>query len=82
MTLTPDDWEVIRLSLRVALVGVTATLPIAFALAYLIAAVSRASAASCSWTSRSAGSGAAAILAAIAPCVDEAGTTVPRAARK
>ena len=37
MTLTPEDWEVIRLSLKVALVGVVATLPIAFALAYLLA---------------------------------------------
>jgi molybdate transport system permease protein len=37
MTLTPDDWEVIRLSLRVALVAVAGTLPVAFALAYLLA---------------------------------------------
>jgi molybdate transport system permease protein len=37
MTLTPDDWEVIRLSLKVAIVGVAATLPIAFALAYVLA---------------------------------------------
>jgi molybdate transport system permease protein len=37
VTLGPDDWEVIRLSLRVAIVGVTATLPIAFGLAYLLA---------------------------------------------
>ena len=37
MTLTPDDWEVIRLSLKVAIVGVAATLPIAFALAYALA---------------------------------------------
>jgi molybdate transport system permease protein len=35
--LTPDDWEVIRLSLKVAIVGVAATLPIAFALAYVLA---------------------------------------------
>ncbi|HWI84754.1 MAG TPA: molybdate ABC transporter permease subunit [Sphingomonas sp.] len=37
MTLTPDDWEVIRLSLKVAIVGVAAILPIAFGLAYLLA---------------------------------------------
>jgi molybdate transport system permease protein len=37
LILTPDDWEIIRLSLKVALVGVLATLPIAFALAYLLA---------------------------------------------
>ena len=37
MTLGPDDWEVIRLSLRVAIVGVVATLPIAFGLAYILA---------------------------------------------
>jgi molybdate transport system permease protein len=35
--LTPDDWEVIRLSLKVSLIGVAATLPIAFALAWLLA---------------------------------------------
>ena len=37
MTLTPDDWEVIRLSLKVAVVGVAFTLPVAFALAYVLA---------------------------------------------
>ena len=37
MHLTPDDWEVIRLSLKVAIVGVVVTLPIAFALAYVLA---------------------------------------------
>jgi len=37
MTLSPDDWEVIRLSLKVALVGVFLTLPVAFALAYVLA---------------------------------------------
>ena len=37
MILTPDDWEVIRLSLKVSLVAVAATLPLAFALAYLLA---------------------------------------------
>lgn len=37
MTLTLDDWEVIRLSLKVAIVGVLLTLPIAFGLAYALA---------------------------------------------
>ena len=37
MILTPDDWEVIRLSLKVALVGVVVVLPLAFALAYVLA---------------------------------------------
>jgi molybdate transport system permease protein len=37
MTLTPDDWEVIHLSLKVAVVGVVLTLPVAFALAYALA---------------------------------------------
>jgi molybdate transport system permease protein len=37
MSLTPDDWEVIRLSLKVACVAVVLTLPVAFALAYLLA---------------------------------------------
>ena len=37
MHLTPDDWEVIRLSLKVAIVGVAVMLPIAFALAYVLA---------------------------------------------
>jgi molybdate transport system permease protein len=37
VTLNPDDWEVIGLSLRVAIVGVVATLPIAFGLAYALA---------------------------------------------
>ena len=37
MTLTPDDWEVIRLSLQVAITGVVLTLPIAFGLAYALA---------------------------------------------
>jgi molybdate transport system permease protein len=35
--MTPSDWEVIRLSLKVALVAVAAVLPVAFALAYLLA---------------------------------------------
>ena len=34
---TPNDWEVIRLSLKVSLIGVAAMLPIAFALAWLLA---------------------------------------------
>ncbi|WP_294391973.1 molybdate ABC transporter permease subunit [uncultured Sphingomonas sp.] len=37
MTLTADDWQVIDLSLKVALVAVGLTLPVAFALAYLLA---------------------------------------------
>jgi len=37
VTLSPDEWTVIGLSLKVAIVGVTATLPIAFGLAYLLA---------------------------------------------
>jgi molybdate transport system permease protein len=37
VTLTPDDWQVIGLSLKVALVAVAFTLPLAFALAYLLA---------------------------------------------
>ena len=35
--MTPADWEVIRLSLKVALVAVATVLPVAFALAYLLA---------------------------------------------
>ncbi len=34
---TPDDWEVIRLSLKVSLVAIGLTLPLAFALAWLLA---------------------------------------------
>jgi molybdate transport system permease protein len=37
VTLTPDDWEVILLSLKVAVLGVLLTLPVAFALAYALA---------------------------------------------
>ncbi|WP_404711707.1 molybdate ABC transporter permease subunit [Sphingomonas sp. MMS24-J13] len=37
MTLTPDDWEVIALSLRIAIVAVLMVLPFAFGLAYLLA---------------------------------------------
>ena len=36
MILFPDDWEVIRLSLKVAIVGVVLTLPVAFGLAWLL----------------------------------------------
>jgi molybdate transport system permease protein len=35
--LTPDDWDVIGLSLKVAIVAVVVTMPVAFALAYLLA---------------------------------------------
>ncbi|HKT14980.1 MAG TPA: molybdate ABC transporter permease subunit [Allosphingosinicella sp.] len=34
---TPDEWEIIRLSLKVSFVAMAMTLPIAFALAYLLA---------------------------------------------
>lgn len=37
MILSPDDWEVIGLSLKVAIVGVVLTLPVAFGLAYALA---------------------------------------------
>jgi molybdate transport system permease protein len=37
VSFTPDDWQVVRLSLLVGLVAVAATLPLAFALAYLLA---------------------------------------------
>jgi molybdate transport system permease protein len=37
MNLTPDDWQVVRLSLLVGFVAVAAALPLAFALAYLLA---------------------------------------------
>lgn len=37
MTLTPDDWEVVRLSLKVGIIAVVAVLPFAFALAYILA---------------------------------------------
>ncbi len=37
MLLTPDDWEIIRLSLKVSTVAVASTLPIAFGLAWLLA---------------------------------------------
>ncbi|WP_419827818.1 molybdate ABC transporter permease subunit [Sphingomonas sp.] len=37
MTLSAEEWEIVRLSLRVGLVAVAATLPIAFALAFLLA---------------------------------------------
>lgn len=35
--LTPDDWEIVRLSLKVSAVAVAGTLPVAFALAYALA---------------------------------------------
>jgi molybdate transport system permease protein len=35
--LMPDDWEILSLSLKVSLVAVAAMLPIAFAIAYLLA---------------------------------------------
>ncbi|HJQ17545.1 MAG TPA: molybdate ABC transporter permease subunit [Allosphingosinicella sp.] len=34
---TPDEWEIIRLSLKVSLAAMAMTLPVAFALAYLLA---------------------------------------------
>ena len=37
MTITPDEWEIIWLSLKVSIVAVLATLPVAFALAWLLA---------------------------------------------
>lgn len=37
MTLTAEEWEVVRLSLRVSLVAVGAMLPVAFGLAWLLA---------------------------------------------
>jgi molybdate transport system permease protein len=36
MVLTPEEWEIVRLSLKVSTVAMAATLPIAFALAYLL----------------------------------------------
>lgn len=35
--LTPEEWEIVRLSLKVSLVAVAGTLPIAFGLAWLLA---------------------------------------------
>jgi len=37
MPLTPEEWEIIRLSLKVSGVAVASTLPVAFALAWLLA---------------------------------------------
>lgn len=37
MILSPDEWEIIRLSLKVSIIAVIATLPIAFALAWVLA---------------------------------------------
>lgn len=39
MIVTPDEWEIIRLSLKVSLVGVALTMPVAFGLAWLLARV-------------------------------------------
>ncbi len=39
MMLSPDEWEIIRLSLKVGGVAVIATLPVAFGLAWLLARV-------------------------------------------
>jgi len=35
--LSPDDWEIVRLSLKVSLVAMAATLPVAFGFAWLLA---------------------------------------------
>ena len=37
MLLTPDDWEIVRLSLKVGIVAVAGMLPVAFGLAWLLA---------------------------------------------
>lgn len=37
MLVTPEEWEIVRLSLKVSMVAVAATLPIAFGLAWLLA---------------------------------------------
>ncbi|WBO24026.1 molybdate ABC transporter permease subunit [Sphingomonas abietis] len=37
MLLSPEEWEIVRLSLKVTIVAVGLTLPVAFALAYLLA---------------------------------------------
>jgi molybdate transport system permease protein len=37
MLLSPDEWEIVRLSLKVTIVAVGLTLPVAFGLAYLLA---------------------------------------------
>lgn len=37
--MTPDEWEIVQLSLKVSAVAVTGTLPVAFALAWLLARV-------------------------------------------
>lgn len=39
MTVSPEEWEIVRLSLKVSAVAVTGTLPVAFALAWLLARV-------------------------------------------
>jgi len=37
MLVTPEEWEIVRLSLKVSMVAVAATLPMAFGLAWLLA---------------------------------------------
>jgi len=37
MLVTPEEWEIVRLSLKVSMVAVAATLPVAFVLAWLLA---------------------------------------------
>ena len=37
MVLAPEEWEIVRLSLKVSVVAIALTLPVAFALAYLLA---------------------------------------------
>lgn len=39
MILSPDEWDIVSLSLKVSLVAVAATLPVAFALAWVLARV-------------------------------------------
>lgn len=39
MTVSPEEWEIVRLSLKVSAVAVAGTLPVAFALAWLLARV-------------------------------------------
>ena len=39
MLLSPDEWEIVRLSMKVSAAGILVTLPVAFALAYLLARV-------------------------------------------
>ncbi|MDB5690336.1 MAG: molybdate transporter permease subunit [Sphingomonas bacterium] len=39
MLLSPEEWEIVRLSMKVSAVGIVVALPLAFALAYLLARV-------------------------------------------